>query len=146
MLGLSVMLTLGTSARNAQAQPTSTVLLPTLLAYAGGHAIRDITLSPASPAVLLNMQPVTATFRYHTTEAAGIRIWALPYRQGAVAPGYMYQGSDIEPPAYGRQISRWASIITGSTTVDAIHLVMRTADATLVLFETDVAVSFSFGP
>lgn len=126
------------------AQADQLLYLPSLMVLAGDH-LAVTSLNPTSPASLQNQQPVTVTFTYYTIQSGGVRIWAIPYTQGNLSPGYAYSGSNVEP-AGGGVLSRQITIFSGSTLVDAIRVTMKTADGLTVLTEIDVPVAYSFAP
>ncbi len=139
-----VLYLLGRSSAPVQAQADTFLYLPSLLTNAGNY-VTNVRLNPTSPANLNDNQAVTVTFDYGAVQTDGVRIWALPYTNGALSPGYSYTGSNIEPTGSGT-LSRQISIWSGATVVDAVHIEMKTADAQTLLFETDVAVAYSFTP
>ena len=52
------------------------------------HSITNIVLSPPSPATLMPYDYVNITFDYATTEAGGVKIFARPFPNESLTPGY----------------------------------------------------------
>jgi hypothetical protein len=113
--------------------------------YTPSNVVTNFTLTPASPATLLNNQHVVVHFSYTTIANHGARIWALPYYNGVLVPGAENQGSVLRPSGSDTS-SEWFTIISGIEQVDSVRILMADSAGTTTLFETFIPVSYYFGP
>jgi len=65
----------------------------------GPSGIYNIQYSEAPYAHLHRQQDLVINFDYATTEASNLRIWARPFTNGALTPGYSASGSILLPPS-----------------------------------------------
>jgi len=107
------------------------------------NVVRSITLTPANPNVLRLGQNLALTFKYATTDAGGVRIFARPMTGGAATPNYAAHPSPLYPTGAG-SADGWFTIENVGATVDEIHIWMTNADQTVTLFDTEIPVSFQF--
>ncbi len=63
----------------------------------GDHLVTNIDLTPDSPNILRTNQHVTFTFNYISNQPGGVRIWARPFSNGALAPNYAAHPSPLYP-------------------------------------------------
>lgn len=117
--------------RDARPFPTST------------HSLTNISFSPSSPASLPNSTPVVVNFQYSTYHAGGVRLWAVPYADGAQVGAY--EGSPVEP-AGTRRLTRQVTNLASTATVDEIRIEMRAADSRETLLLLTYPVSYTFAP
>ncbi|MEJ2559039.1 MAG: hypothetical protein P8186_23050, partial [Anaerolineae bacterium] len=107
------------------------------------HSISNVTLDPPSPASLNTGQDVRVAFKYSTTEAGGVYIWARPVANGVPAPDYAASGSPLYPAGEGNGSGTF-SIESGAVTVDQIRFQIWNADKSQLLYEFFVPVSYTF--
>ncbi|MEM1359136.1 MAG: T9SS type A sorting domain-containing protein [Bacteroidota bacterium] len=87
---------------------------------------------------------VAITLEYSTDEAAGVRIFARPFTNGALTPGYSASGSPLYPSGDGIAAGTF-TINSGAVTVDEIRVRVVTADQSEMLREFWIPVEFIFG-
>ncbi|HLB72430.1 MAG TPA: hypothetical protein VJJ98_00270 [Sedimentisphaerales bacterium] len=120
----------------------STVLWETFVdvEYHFGNSITNINMAPASPAQLMTGQNIDITFDCVTEESEGAHVFARPYTNGSLTPGYgasggfFFTGTDSG--------TQWFRIYTDNQRIDQIRVYMRTADLSEVLWETFVDVDY----
>ncbi len=106
-------------------------------------SVGSIGFDPAPPYGLLHDERVNVSFEYHTNEAAGVRIFLLPYTDGSPTPNYAVSGSPIYPVGTGTGTG-YFRITSGDYTVDHVRFKMTNADQTVTLFEYFVPVAFHY--
>ncbi len=106
--------------------------------------ICDISVGPDNKAAsFANGEQVTVTMGYSTDEAGGVRIYARPYTNGNLTPGYganpsgLYTGSGTA--------TGWFTIISGTAIVDEISIEVFAADNVTLLRRFWIPVRFQFG-
>jgi hypothetical protein len=109
----------------------------------GNHAITNVTLNPRPSNLLALGQNVSLTFDYTTDEASGVRIFARPFSNGALTPGYAAHGSPLYATGSGTGTGSF-TIITNPATVDQIRFQMYNADQSELLFEAFIPVYYQF--
>ncbi|NIP26253.1 MAG: hypothetical protein GWN67_18135 [Phycisphaerae bacterium] len=107
------------------------------------HSITNIVLSPPSPATLLPGEHVDITFDYATTHTNDVLIFARPFTNGSLTPGYVAHPSDVYPSGYGSGTG-WLTIPYGNVAVDEIRFQMLNLDQTVLLRELFVPVLYRF--
>ncbi|MHC4314781.1 MAG: right-handed parallel beta-helix repeat-containing protein, partial [Planctomycetota bacterium] len=107
------------------------------------HSITNIVLNPTSPATLMPNDYVNITFDYGTTEANGVNIWARPFSNGALTPGYGAHPSPDYPSGYGSGTG-WFYIPYGNVAVDQIRFQMYNLSETVLLREVFVPVLYRY--
>ncbi len=106
--------------------------------------ICDITIGPDSKvAAFANGENVTVTMGYTTDEAAGVRIFARPYTNGSLSPGYAASGSGLYMGS-GTAIGTF-TISSGNVLVNEIRIEVYASDNTTLLRRLWVPVRFRFG-
>lgn len=122
------------------------VTLPVSYKYKGpANIANSITLTPATPNILKFGEDVSLAFKYTTDEPDGVRIWALPFTNGALTPDYGAHGSPEYPVGSGAAAGHF-TINSGTVTVDEIRIQMWSAGEgeTKLLFERKIPVSYQF--
>jgi hypothetical protein len=143
-LALILLLLIGGASLPVQAAPGAQGGSP---AAAGDHLVTNIALGPDSPNILANGQDVNLSFSYSTTEAGGVRIFARPFTDGALSPGYAAHGSPLYPQSASGAASGSFTISSGEVVVDQVRLQMWNDPQTTLLFETFIPVHYLFsGP
>jgi hypothetical protein len=107
------------------------------------HSITNIVLSPPSPATLMPNDYVNITFNYATTEAGGVRIFARPYTNGSLTPGYLAHSSPLYPSGYGSGTGYFI-IPYGNVMVDQIRFRMYNSDESVLLLEFFISVKYRY--
>ena len=107
------------------------------------HSITNIMLSPPSPATLMPEEHVDITFDYATTEPNGVNIWARPFTNGSLTPGYWAHPSLNYPSGYGSGTG-WFTIPYGNVAVDQIRFQMYNLSETVLLRELFVPVLYRY--
>ena len=107
------------------------------------HSITNIVLSPPSPATLMPEEHVDITFDYGTTEANGVNIWARPFSNGSLTPGYHAHSSLFYPVGHGSGTG-WFYIPYGNVAVDQIRFQMYNLSETVLLREVFVPVLYRY--
>ncbi|MFA4966492.1 MAG: hypothetical protein WC709_12785 [Thermoleophilia bacterium] len=121
-----------------------TVDVPVSYAFKpAANIVNSIKLTPANPNILKFGENVGLTFKYTTTQAGGVRIWARPFTSGALTPNYGAHGSPIYPIGTGAA-SGFFTISDGTVRVDQIRLQMWNAAQTKLLFQAKIPVSYQF--
>jgi hypothetical protein len=110
----------------------------------GPHAVNGVTYTPALPAVLDPGEQVAVGFAYATTEAAGVRIWALPRTDGGYTPAYFNGNSPLYPVGEGGG-NGWFSISAGSAVVDQVEFLITDRYLTRTLSQSFRDVHFAYG-
>ncbi len=107
------------------------------------HSITNIVLSPPSPATLMPNDYVNITFDYATTEANGVQIFARPFTNGSLTPGYHAHGSPLYPAGYGSGNGNFY-IPYGNVMVDEIRFRMYNFGQTVLLLEFFIPVKYRY--
>lgn len=111
----------------------------------GDHLVTRIALSADSPNIIASGQDVNLSFSYSTTEAGGVQIFARPFSDGALSPGYSAHGSGVYPQSATGNGSGFFTINTGGTVVvDQIRIQILNANQSQILFETFIPVYYLF--
>jgi Secretion system C-terminal sorting domain len=106
--------------------------------------ICDITIGPDSKvAAFANGENVTVMMGYSTDEAAGVRIFARPYTNGSLSPGYAASGSGLYMGT-GTATGTF-TISSGNVLVNEIRIEVFASDNTTLLRRLWVPVRFRFG-
>ncbi len=110
----------------------------------GANAVNDLQFSHTSPSWLLNGQQFFIDFDCWTSEAAGVRVSARPYTDGALTPGYAASGLSILPTgsSTGQQ---WFRFMSSTHDVDAIRFQVWNSTMTTVLLEVFIPVDLHWG-
>jgi hypothetical protein len=110
------------------------IFVPVSFEY-GPSAVFNMAFVRNQRSVLKHGQQFSLTFDYHASDALGCRIYARPYTNGAITPGYSASGSELLPQA--GTASQWFSFV-GDADVTHIHFTMYDHNNTLI-FERDIA-------
>ena len=105
------------------------------------NLIIPISMTPPSPASLVDKQNVIVKFMYRTSETPGVRIWAMPIT--LMGSHTMSQGSSVIKTLTDT-MSRFFSIDSGVAHVDSVLLQMKDSLSTRILFQKSFPVSYSF--
>jgi len=111
--------------------------------YTYGHSVHNVTTYPPSPATMKWDHYVDLEFDYFTCEAGGVRIFVLPYTDGAPTPGYAGSGSILYPEGTGSGTASFR-IVSGQVTVDQLKVWMTNPDQSQVLSEDFIPVEFYY--
>ncbi len=114
-----------------------------LVSHAVGEVIYNINFSPASPASLPLNQNLSITFNYECTQSGGIRIFARPFTNGALTPGYAASGSQLYSVGSGTGSGTF-KITAGDVVVDHIRFQVLNSDQSILLLEFFVPVNYHF--
>lgn len=118
-----------------------TLLCSNLLALTD---ICDIQIGPDSKvANFANGQDVTVSMGFSTDEAAGVRIYARPFTNGSLSPGYAASGSGLYMGS-GTANSSF-TINSGAVLVDEVRIEVYASDNSTLLRRLWVPVRFRFG-
>jgi hypothetical protein len=118
--------------------------VPVSYQFLGGRTlVRQISLTPFTPNILLVGQNVTVSFRYRTDQAAGVRIFARPFTGGAPTPNYSTCGAPIYPVGAGTGTCSF-TITGGAVTVNRMRFQVWNANRTIKLFEKFIPVHYQF--
>jgi hypothetical protein len=105
--------------------------------------ICQIDLPSTRVAAYAHGEQVEFTFEYSIDESGGARIFARPFTNGNLTPGYGASGSPIyNGDGTG---SSFFTINSGSVVVDEIRFLITTADQTATLREFYIPVTYQFG-
>ena len=107
------------------------------------NMVTHVSLSPDTPDVLKFDQNVDLRFSYITRQQGGVRIWARPFTNGALTPGYAAHGSPVYPIGSGSG-SGYFTITNGQVVVDQIRIQMWDDNQTTLLFEAFLPVYYRF--
>jgi hypothetical protein len=107
------------------------------------HSITNIVLSPPSPATLLPEGDIDITFDYATTHPGDVLIFARPFTNGSLTPGYWAHGSPHYPSGNGSGTG-WFTIPYGNVAVDQIRFQIKDINQTQVLYELFIPVKYRF--
>jgi len=113
----------------------------------GEQGMRDFVCDIVPPAVLDADERVYVTNEYTTTAAGGVRVFLLPYSDGAPSPNYAVSGSPLYPVGTGTA-TNYFRITSGQVTIDQIRMMMTSADQseTYLDFRRDRGPFFYGGP
>ena len=100
----------------------------------GDNGVFNIGFSHLEHSFLPWDTDLTVTFDYVTDEADGVLIWARPYRNGALCPGYSASGSPLYGPPSGSGDSEF-HFPGQDSDMDEIRIVMKNADQTETLLD-----------
>jgi len=104
------------------------LLAPAVAAAApAAHVVTDITPMPATPNVLKAGQKIHLSFRYVSSEPAGVTIRVEPMTGGKRAAGSSARVSPVYSAGSGTATS-WFKITKGDVTVDRIRIQMWNTD------------------
>jgi len=106
--------------------------------------ITNIAYSIPSPSMVHHEDNVDITFDYDNTTGQGIRIWFMPYEDGAIAAGGVYAGSAIIPPGSG-SLTRYIGSV-GNTHANQAYLRVRREADTHLYVERFIPVEYTFAP
>ena len=110
----------------------------------GPHAVNNIRLDPQVRAILDNDEDLFIDWDYQTSHDDIVRIWARPFYQGSLAPGYSASGSPAYPPGEGSGDGTFG-FGSGNHEVDQIRFQMWTDGQTELLLEYFVNVAHFWG-
>ncbi|HEX9091318.1 MAG TPA: hypothetical protein VF831_07500, partial [Anaerolineales bacterium] len=109
----------------------------------GDHLVTGFSVTPDSPNILRTNQNVNLTFQYITNQPDGVRIFARPFTNGSLTPGYAAQPSPLYPMGSGNG-DGWFTITSGTVVVDQIRIQMLNSNQSVLLFETYLPVYYLF--
>lgn len=104
------------------------------------NTIRNISMTPSSPAQLEIGSQVAVSFDYEMSNSEGFRVWAVAYSQGM--PGAS-QGSPLHPAGEGSLQRVFA--VNQERVVDEVRVVATNPDQSETFFETFIPVDYVFG-
>ncbi|MBN2170672.1 MAG: T9SS type A sorting domain-containing protein, partial [Candidatus Krumholzibacteriota bacterium] len=110
----------------------------------GEHAVRNVQYAPPGPAILSHDEFVATTFDYATTEPGGVRIYNIPYSDGAMCPNSQVSGSPLYPAGEGGGDNLF-SISSGEENVDQLRYYMTDANQTVMLYDIFLDTRYWFG-
>lgn len=105
------------------------------------YAIRNVALSPASPAKLLTGDNVNLTFNYNA-KGGNVRIFARPLIGGALASSYAAHGSPLYTATSGSGSGSFTLTVPGD--VDQVRIQIVDATTSAVLFQYFTTVNYKF--
>ena len=108
-------------------------------------SVCNITFDPPWPCARLHDERVYTYFNYHTDVPGGVRIFVLPYTNGAPTPDYAVSGSPLYPTGTGSG-DGFFLIMSGEQTIDHVRYKMTTADQSQTLFEYFRPVNVHYAP
>ena len=108
--------------------------------YHFGNSITNINMVPASPAQLMTGQNINITFDCATEELSGALVFARPYTNGLLTPGYGASGGFFFTGIDSG--SQWFFISTDNQRIDQIHFEMYNNDQSVLLLEFFVDVDY----
>jgi hypothetical protein len=117
---------------------------PEFVAAPGDHLVTNIILGPDTPNILGHGQQVYLDFSYSTNQEGGVRIFARPFTDGALTPGFSAHPSGTYPTSATGVGEGWFTINSGQVVVDQIRIRMTDANQTTILFETFIPVHYLF--
>ncbi len=132
------------SARRVGKASASGAAIQNTLLSSQDHLVTDIDLVPLTPNVLPLNQNININFKYRTTQAGGVRIFARPMTGNQLTPNYAASGSPLYPTGSGSGTGSF-TITTNSVLVTGIRIQMLTADQSSMLFETILPVFYQYG-
>ncbi len=140
---LFALLCVQTGGSPARAAPPAQEPQPEMPAAPGDHLVTSFLLTPDTPNVLRTNENVSLSFQYITNEPNGVYIWARPFTNGALTPGYGAHGSPLYPMGSGPGSGSF-TITSGEVVVDQIRIQMWNSSQTQLLFETFLPVYYLF--
>jgi hypothetical protein len=126
-----------------QSQELLKFFVPVLFPYSA-HKITNISFAPSAPAYLTSGHNVDIKFNYLTSQSGGVRIFARPFSQGALTPGYGAHGSPLYPTGSGNGTGFY-NISSTTSLVDHTRFQMLNSDQSQLLLEFFLPVSFFYG-
>jgi hypothetical protein len=117
------------------------------LYFTPSNTVTNITMKPASPAVLKDSQNVIVRFTYKTNVDKA-SIWCAPITHGSIGPAYspgsLWHSFSVNAPGSDTG-SCYFTIDTGTVTVDSVY-VMIIDSTRKKFFDTYIPVSYFFTP
>ncbi len=107
------------------------------------HPMSDFVFTPGPVAILAVDQHVDVAFRYYTDWMGGVRIYARPFRDGAICPDYSGHGSSVLPVG-SHGATGWFTL-TEPGHVDQVRFQMVDPVIGKPISEWFVDVDFHFG-
>ncbi len=108
------------------------------------HEISGIEMQPSSPGCIMYGQHVDISFDYISAHTGDVHIFARPFTQGALTPGYSASGSVDYPPGPGTG-TQWFTILGApEVTADQIRFQMKDASTSELLLEFFVPCHYEF--
>jgi len=108
--------------------------------YNFGNSITNINMTPASPAQLVTGQNINITFDCVTEESKGAVVFARPYTNGSLTPGYGASGGfSFTGMDSGTQ---WFFINPDNQRIDQVRFEMYNNDQSALLLEFFVDVDY----
>jgi hypothetical protein len=111
--------------------------------YSTAHEIGKISMSPKSPAELLDNERVNIQFIYVTEEEKGVRIFVFPYTKGRLTPNCAVSPSPLYPVGEGEG-SGYFTILSSDIVVDQVKFQMTNADQSVLLLEFFIPVKYRY--
>ena len=106
-------------------------------------SVYNISFMPLSPEGFLHDEQVNIDFHYWTTDPDGVRIWARPFTDGSLTPGYAAHASPLYPTGNGVGTG-YFTVLAGEVTVDQVRFQMYNEDESELICEYFVPVNFHF--
>ncbi len=123
---------------------TLLLLVTTLLGTIAANDICAINLRPGTRTADFTVgEKVYIDLEYSTDEAAGVRIFILPFTEGEQSDNFGVSGSPIYMGS--GSLSPFLMINAGELTVDEIRVRITTPDQSIILREFFIPVSYHFG-
>lgn len=115
-----------------------------LVLFAQQNDVCQIDLPSTRVAAFANGEQVQFTFEYSIEEPGGARIFARPFTNGALTPGYGASGS----PVYtgDGMSSAFFTINSGEVVVDEIRFIITNEDQSETLREFYIPVEYHYSP
>ncbi len=108
------------------------------------NRITEIQFEPAPPAYLTLGQNVEMKFNYFASQPGGVRIYARPFSQGGLTPGYGAHGSSLYADGSGSG-DGYYEISSQSSLVDQTRFQMYNAEQSQLLLEFFLPSLFYYG-
>jgi hypothetical protein len=108
------------------------------------HAVSDLSIAPPTPNIRPYEQKVTVSYKYRTTDTAGVKIFISPFSQGKATPNSFTNSVPTPLPSGEGNSSSWFYVKNQPATVDQLRIQMYTADQSALLFEAFIPVHFEY--
>ena len=109
------------------------------------HNISNVVINPQWPATLNYGERVKIVFDYSTNDKTAVFIFARPFSNGSLAPGYLSSGTIFYKPWQHKGESDFTiSLQPGQVIVDQIRFQTVNVIQSKILYEIFIPVSYTF--
>jgi hypothetical protein len=109
------------------------------------HTISNMVINPQWPATLNYGERVKIEFDYSTNDKTAVYVFARPFSNGSLAPGYLSSGINFYKPwQHKGECDFTISLQPGQVIVDQIRFQIVNVIQSKILYEIFIPVSYTF--